>query len=114
MDIRDAVQLLAALGQSTRLEAVRLMVRAEPAGIRASDIAAALDVPRNTMSNHLNILTAAGLISFRKDGRQMIYRADLERLGDLGRFLVEECCGGHPELCAPAIGKICGAKEIPQ
>lgn len=107
MDSGDAVQVLSALGQSTRLEAFRLMVKAEPAGMRASDIAAALDVPRNTMSNHLNVLTAAGLAQSRKEGREMIYRADLDRLGELSVFLVEGCCGGRPELCEPAISKIC-------
>src|SRR3546814_1717663 len=62
METESAITALSALAQATRLETFRLLVRHEPEGLAAGDIARSLDVPQNTMSAHLAILARAGLV----------------------------------------------------
>lgn len=69
----------------------------------AGDIARHLAVPHNTMSSHLGILSRAGLVRSERRGRSIIYRADLDRLREVVIFLLKDCCGGHPGVCAPLI-----------
>lgn len=95
----DAVTILSALGQATRLETFRFLIQAGPEGVAASEIAAAIGVPRNTMSAHLSILARAGLVQPERISRQIFYRPGIERLSELTSFLIEGCCGGRPELC---------------
>jgi len=103
MEIIAAVDALAALAQDSRLKVFRLLVRQGPAGMAAGDIARALSVPNNTMSSHLAILSRAGLISSRKESRSVIYAVDLQGTRALLSFLLEDCCRGRPEFCAPLI-----------
>ena len=100
MDSTVAIAALAALAQSTRLETFRLLVSREPDGVAAGELARLLAIPQNTMSAHLAVLTRAGLVDGERRSRSIIYRANLARLCDLTRFLVQDCCGGRPELCA--------------
>jgi DNA-binding transcriptional ArsR family regulator len=106
MGIDEAVLILSALGQATRLQAFRLLIQAGPSGLIASDVAAKLMVPRNTMSAHFSILVRAGLVSAERSSRQIIYRASLPQLARLTSSLVDGCCGGRPELCEPDVSKI--------
>ena len=101
-----AILALAALAQPTRLEAFRLLVRHEPDGLPAGDIARALAVPQNTMSAHLNILSRAGLVSSQRQSRVVTYRVETETLRELVLFLLKDCCGGNAELCAPLIAEL--------
>ncbi|SHK00881.1 Helix-turn-helix domain-containing protein [Roseomonas rosea] len=103
MDTTEAVAALGALAQSTRLEAFRLLVAAEPGGLPAGEIAERLGVPQNTMSAHLAVLSRAGLVQAERQGRSVIYRAGLDGLRDLTLFLLKDCCGSRAELCAPVI-----------
>lgn len=104
---------LAALAQSTRLDVFRLLVKHEPDGLPAGDIAKALAVPANTMSAHLAVLTRAGLVSSQRHSRSIVYRADLERFRRVMLFLLADCCGGRAEVCAPLIADLtpCCPKE---
>jgi ArsR family transcriptional regulator, arsenate/arsenite/antimonite-responsive transcriptional repressor len=99
MESENALACLAALSQQTRLDAFRWLVRAEPKGLAAGELAHRLGVPQNTLSAHLTILSHAGLASGARSGRNVIYRANLGRLQALLRFLVEDCCAGTD--CAP-------------
>lgn len=103
MKTEDAIEAFAALAQPTRLETFRLLVTQEPEGLAAGDIAERLDVPHNTMSSHLSILARAGLISSRREGRSIIYRAELMSFQKLALFLLEDCCGGDAIVCAPVV-----------
>ena len=103
MESEQAVLALAALAQSTRLDAFRLLVRHEPDGLPAGEIARALAVPHNTMSAHLAILSRAGLVTSERSSRSIIYRADLDAFHEVALFLLKDCCGGRPEVCAPLI-----------
>ncbi len=101
MEIESALACLAALSQPTRLEAFRLLVRHEPKGLPAGDVARTLCIPQNTLSAHLNVLSQARLVLSARNGRSIVYRADLSRLNALARFLAEDCCGGAA-TCASA------------
>jgi len=101
MESEQAILVLAALAQSTRLGVFRLLVKQEPDGLAAGDIARAVAVPQNTMSAHLAILARAGLVMSERKSRLIIYRANLQTFQMLTAFMVEDCCGGRGELCAP-------------
>ncbi|MGI8398485.1 ArsR/SmtB family transcription factor [Agrobacterium deltaense] len=106
MDNSSAITALGALAQSTRLETFRLLVRHEPDGIPAGELARLVDVPQNTMSAHLATLCRAGLVKSERQSRSIIYRADLDGLRLLTLFLLKDCCGGSTELCAPLIAEL--------
>ena len=106
MESSDAIAALSALAQDTRLEAFRLLVKHQPAGLPAGDIARLLHVPQNTMSAHLAILARAGLVASERHSRSIIYRADLERFRGVMLFLLKDCCNGKPEVCAPLISDL--------
>jgi ArsR family transcriptional regulator, arsenate/arsenite/antimonite-responsive transcriptional repressor len=103
MESEHVILALAALAQSTRLDVFRLLVRHEPAGLPAGDIARELAVPHNTMSSHLGILSRAGLVRSERHSRSIIYRADLDRLSAAVTFLLKDCCAGHPGVCVPLV-----------
>lgn len=106
MDTNETIDALAALAQPTRLEAFRRLAAAEPGGIAAGDLARRLDVPQNTMSAHLAVLTRAGLATADRQGRSIIYRADLPALRNVLLFLLQDCCDGRPDICAPLIAEL--------
>jgi len=98
----SAIEGFGSLAQPTRLAAVRHLLAVHPQSLPAGEIARLCAVPHNTMSTHLGILNRAGLISVEKDGRSMNYRADISGFQGLLKFLSQDCCNGHPELCGGA------------
>lgn len=106
MENGSAIASLGALAQATRLDVFRLLVRHEPAGLPAGEVARLLGVPQNTMSAHLGILARAGLVRSERHSRSIIYRADLDALRALTLFLVKDCCAGAPDLCAPIVAEL--------
>jgi DNA-binding transcriptional ArsR family regulator len=103
MESEQAILALAALAQSTRMSVFKLLVKHEPEGLPAGDIARMLAVPQNTMSAHLAVLARVGLVTGERQSRSIIYRANLAMFQTLTSFLVEDCCGGRADLCAPAV-----------
>ena len=103
MDTIAASQSFAALSQPMRVDVLRLLVRAGPEGMPAGAIGEALGVRQNTMSANLSTLASAGLIAAARDGRRVIYSADMEGIRGLIAFLMEDCCGGRPEACRPIL-----------
>ncbi len=100
MEITNAIASFAALSQDTRLKAFRLLVSQEPVGLPAGEIARQLSVPHNTMSAHLSVLARAGWVVSQRHSRHIIYRASLAHMEGVIQFLLQDCCAGHPELCA--------------
>lgn len=105
METHNAIAALAALAQESRLSAFRLLVQAGPAGLSASRIAEALQIPSSSLSFHLKELSHAGLIAPRQEGRFIIYAARFDTMSALLGFLSENCCGGNP--CLPVSGAAC-------
>jgi protein-tyrosine-phosphatase/DNA-binding transcriptional ArsR family regulator len=99
METTAAAFAFAALGQETRLELLRALLGAGPSGMAAGDVAARLGVPPSTLSFHLRALEQAGLIAATRQGRSLIYAAQLAQLRALLSFLAGSCCGGDPARC---------------
>jgi DNA-binding transcriptional ArsR family regulator len=110
MQIPTAVEALSALAHASRLGVFRLLVRAGPGGLPAGEIAREVGALPNTLSTHLTILAHAGLIRARRQGRSILYSADYEGMRALLGFLMEDCCAGQPEICAPFVKIATGAK----
>ncbi|MDX1922846.1 MAG: metalloregulator ArsR/SmtB family transcription factor [Alphaproteobacteria bacterium] len=106
MDDEATISALSALAQPTRLAVFRLLISHEPGGLPVGEIAQALDVPHNTMSTHLSILARAGLVKFTRHSRSIVYQASLDQLRGVVTFLLKDCCGGRPEICAPLIAEL--------
>jgi ArsR family transcriptional regulator len=101
MLLPDAVEGLSALAHGHRLAVFRLLVRAGAEGMPAGEIAREIGLRPNSLSSHLTILSHAGLIHSRRESRSIIYSANYDGMSDLLGFLVEDCCAGRPEICAP-------------
>ena len=101
MEAKTAVGRLSAIAQEARLDVFRLLVKAGPEGMAAGGIARELGVPANTLSAQLLVLSNAGLVRARRDGRSIIYAIHFDAMRDLLVFLTEDCCGGRAEMCAP-------------
>jgi ArsR family transcriptional regulator len=100
METKIAAIGLAALAHEGRLGVFRLLIQAEPEGLAAGEIARRMGMLPNTLSANLNVLSHAGLVHSRRDGRSIIYTAGFGHMRDLLSFLLEDCCGGSPEVCA--------------
>ena len=96
----EAVAALSALAHPGRLEVFRRLVAAGPQGLAAGEIARTTGSLPNTLSSNLSILTAAGLTQSRREGRSIVYSADFGAMRGLPAYLMEDCCGGRPEICA--------------
>lgn len=105
MEQKNAVSVLAALAQDSRLTVFRLLVQAGPPGLAAGQIAAASGIPPSSLSFHLKELSHAGLVSSRQEGRFVIYTAAFAVMTDLIAFLTENCCAGQP--CGPEPMECC-------
>jgi len=118
MEIKEAVQALAALAQETRLSIFRLLVEAGPQGIPAGRLGEMLVVPPATLSFHLKELANAGLTTARQEGRFIYYSTDFEHMAALMSFLTQNCCQGMPQECLTvmetALGGCCAPQHKPK
>ncbi|HTJ89605.1 MAG TPA: metalloregulator ArsR/SmtB family transcription factor [Acidocella sp.] len=105
MEKAAAVAALAALAQETRLDIFRLLVQAGPEGLAAGQIGERLALPSATLSFHLNQLKHAGLITFRRAGRSLIYGAAYTAMTDLLAYLTENCCQGDAARCGVKVSE---------
>ena len=106
MEKMRALDAFAALSQPTRLDVFRLLIKAGAVGMSAGEISETLEVRQNTMSSNLSILARAGLIRNERQGRSIRYFADMEGMRGLLAYLLEDCCGGHPEKCRELLNEI--------
>lgn len=112
MEKLDAISALAALAQHSRLDVFRLLVRTGTDGLAPGQISERLGLPAATLSFHLNQLRQAGLVTFRRESRSLIYAAEYTTMNELLTYLTENCCQGDAANCgagacdATAITKI--------
>jgi len=99
MKTTNAAELLAALGNDSRLAIFRLLVQAGPQGTNASAIGEQLGMPPPTLSFHLAHLSRVGLIRGRKQSRFIHYSTDYTTMDELIAFLTNNCCQGN--ACLP-------------
>lgn len=101
MNRRLASQCLAELGNLTRLDIYRLLVRAAPTGLNISEIQTRLGMPASTLAFHLRGLVTTGLVAQEKVGREVICRAQQRHLNTVIEFIREECCKGFADEPLP-------------
>ena len=106
MKAKDAITTLSALASEARLAVYRLLVKRGPEGYTPSELVARLDLPAPTLSFHLRGLMQAGLIASRREGRNLYYSPNFDRMNGLVAFLSENCC--------TLAGEGCGAECQPQ
>ena len=92
IDTAQASRGFSAVGSEARVDVLRALVRAGPAGLTVGDIQQRLDVPASTLAHHLRTLLEGGLIRQEKRGRSVINRADFAHIRELADFLLAECC----------------------
>jgi arsenate reductase len=93
---------LTVLAHEGRMSVFRMLVRRYPDAVAAGDIAEALGLKASTLSVYLGALHGEGLIEQHRKGTSRLYRADLTGMNALSDYLFRDCCGGRPEVCAPA------------
>ncbi len=94
MEEQTVVQALSALAQPVRLQVFRHLVVAGTDGLTPSVLTEQLGVTPSALSFHLKELTHAGLISQERASRNLIYRANFERMNGLLAYLTDNCCQG--------------------
>jgi ArsR family transcriptional regulator, arsenate/arsenite/antimonite-responsive transcriptional repressor len=103
MNIKDSAARLEALGNPTRLEIYRLLVRAGDTGLSVGTIQQKLDMAASTLSYHLKSLVIVGLVRQDRDGTTLMCCANFPVMRALMEFLVAECCVDEAVCCdAPA------------
>ncbi|MBB1498129.1 helix-turn-helix transcriptional regulator [Paracoccus sp. MC1862] len=100
MEKTDVIAALAALAQQTRLDIFRLLVQVGSEGRAVGRIGEMLNLPSATLSFHLTQLKHAGLVTYRREGRSLIYTANFAAMNGLMAYLTENCCGGDTSDCA--------------
>jgi DNA-binding transcriptional ArsR family regulator len=90
---RHAEQL-GALGHPVRLSILRFVVKGHPEGTPAGEIQRHLDMPASSLSHHLERLSSSGLLSSRRQGTFLYYKAEYRVLRSLTDYLWEDCCKG--------------------
>ncbi len=103
MEKLAAIAALAALAQDTRLDVFRLLVQVGGEGMPAGQIGERLGLPSATLSFHLNQLRHAGLVTFRRESRSLIYAAEYDAMNSLLAYLTENCCHGDPGACGAGV-----------
>ncbi len=105
MDIETAARALAELGNVTRLQIVRLLVRAGDEGLAIGEVQARLGLPPSTLAFHLRGLVTAGLVAQQRQGRVIRCTPRYGALREILAFVTEQCCAGFagaPASEAPA------------
>ena len=100
MEETQALDMLSALSQETRLRVVRYLVKCGAEGASAGDVGKHVQATSSRASFHLSALERAGVISSERQSRKIIYRAEAQNLGNLMSFLLNDCCNGDPEIWA--------------
>lgn len=116
MRTRQAVEVLAALGQETRLDVFRLLVQAGPGGMPAGEIAARLKVPLATLSFHLQQLKHARLARSQRQGKLVLYSVNFATVDRLIGYLLHDCCGRPGlarDICGEAAVRPPGSEQEP-
>jgi DNA-binding transcriptional ArsR family regulator len=105
MEEKQALDMLGALSQETRLRVVRYLVQCGADGAAAGEVGKQVDATSSRASFHLSALEQAGVISSERQSRKIIYRADIRNLGSLISFLLNDCCNNHPDIRACCVSE---------
>lgn len=94
MNENQVALALGALGHEARLKVFRLLVRAGEEGLNIGDIAKIVQLPASTLAHHINALVQVDLVTQERRGREVINRAEFEKMNTVLAFVAKECCKG--------------------
>lgn len=97
MDIELATRGFAAMGAESRMQVLRILVRAGEEGLTVGEIQERLDIAPSTLAHHLKSLSAGGLVSQQRVGRSIVNRPELDHLRELASYILSECCADVAE-----------------
>ncbi len=100
MTPKEIATRLAALGNETRLEAYRFLVRAGDGGLAVTQLQTALGIPASTLSHHLHKLIEVALVTQERHGTTLICRADFIVMRTTFDFFASQCCVDDETCCA--------------
>jgi ArsR family transcriptional regulator, arsenate/arsenite/antimonite-responsive transcriptional repressor len=92
MKLEKAAAQLEALGNPTRLNIYRILVRAGDDGLAVGRIQERLDIPASTLSHHCKRLIDVGLVTQERQATTLICRAHYPSMNALIGYLADECC----------------------
>lgn len=95
MDLKQAAQGYSALSTDVRLSILKLLAKAGTDGMASGEIARKLNVPANSLSQQLSVLSAAGLVTQEREGRNVFYALDPKGIRKLVKFIVLDCAAGR-------------------
>ena len=95
------IDALGGLAHEHRLAIYRLLVQRGPDGLPAGVIGQRVGLLPSSLTFHLQNLQRAGLITRRRESRQLIYSADFGVMNGLVGYLTENCCGNSGAQCCP-------------
>src|SRR5471030_1808602 len=97
----EVIEALDGLAHEHRLAIYRLLVQRGPEGLAAGIIGQRVGLLPSSLTFHLQNLQRAGLITQRRESRQLIYSADFAAMHGLVGYLTENCCGNSGVDCSP-------------
>ena len=100
MSPENAANSFQAMGSDARLSVLRTLIRAGDGGLPVGTIQERTGIAASTLSHHIRVLTDAGVISQRREGRTTVTQADFDHLRDLADYILLECCSDLPETTA--------------
>ena len=100
MKLERAASQLEALGNPTRLQLYRTLVRAGEEGLPVGRIQNKLGIAASTLSHHLKRLVDTGLVTQERQATTLICRANYPGMDALIGYLADECCADG--TCPPA------------
>lgn len=95
MNEKQALSAFSALSNETRLRLLKALVRAGTEGLSAGALADHVNATPSRTSFHLSDLEKSGLVLSEKHARNVVYRVDFQRIGQLVSYIIEDCCAGH-------------------
>lgn len=110
MQLPQAVTALGALAHTSRLNIFRQLVVAGSLGVTPTVLSESLDIAPTGLSFHLKELGAAGLVNVERQGRHLIYRANMTTMNQLLHYLTDNCCGGQP--CLTSLPTVCESPPL--
>ena len=102
MELEHAAKQLEALGNATRLQVYRILVRAGHAGLPVGRLQERMGIAASTLSHHLHRLILTGLVTQERQSTTLICRANYPAMDGLLGFLADECC--MDDSCASGEG----------
>jgi DNA-binding transcriptional ArsR family regulator len=105
--IAKFADMFSAMGQEPRLRIMQLLLSAHPDGLVVAEIQNELGIPNSTLSHHLEKLKNEDLVQVQRESTFLRYKANVDALQELLRFLYAECCTRNQAVKPQSIIQVC-------